>query len=123
MCTITCYLFFPDCGGYYTWSSGYIASPGYPADYMDSVSCAYTIAQPVGTTIHLSVLVLAIELYSFCEADYLEVGCRGGFCMVYGETVTLDMWIDDRLPAIVRCCLVFVCHLYILTLALLGIRL
>ena len=75
------------CGGNFTTPSGILTSPSYPENYPNNAECIYTISQPNGTVINLSVTDLEVDNYrdsffSFnsyyydddtCQTDYLEI--------------------------------------------------
>ena len=52
-----------------------VTSPEYPENYPDNADCTYTISQPTGTVILLTILSMDIEYYSdyydyFSSSDY-----------------------------------------------------
>ena len=76
------------CGGTFTDASGIITSPGYPNTYGDNESCIYTIDQPNGTFVKLTLLSIDIANFSgtwnydfdydsvdetTCGYDFLEI--------------------------------------------------
>ena len=63
-----------ECGGSFTTPNGILTSPSYPDNYPDNADCVYTISQPSGTAIVLTVHSMDIYVNSsgYC-GDYLEI--------------------------------------------------
>ena len=78
------------CGGNFSTPNGILTSPSYPENYTDNADCIYTISQPYGTIINLTVTDMEINnhqislfgfsYYSYyysddstCNTDYLEI--------------------------------------------------
>ena len=60
------------CGGNFTTLKGILTTPAYPWNYPNDVDCIYTISQPNGTYISMSILSMDID----CEgtpSDYMEI--------------------------------------------------
>ena len=57
-----------ECGGTFTFPFGTITSPSYPGNYPSNADCVYTISQPAGTAIHISIAKMEIEY----TPDYYE---------------------------------------------------
>ena len=59
------------CGGTFTDASGIITSPGFPNTYGDNESCIYTISQPNGTYVKLTLLSIDIaKHFNDYDSDY-----------------------------------------------------
>ena len=68
------------CGGLFTDASGIIMSPGYPNAYGDNESCIYTISQPNGTYVRLTLLSIDIANFTDFYYDYDTVdGIKCGY--------------------------------------------
>ena len=65
----------PTCGSTFSGSSGVLTSPNYPNNYANGIdSCVFTISQPSGTRISLSVNDFRLEGgSSSCPFDYVEI--------------------------------------------------
>ena len=61
------------CGGHFTTSNGLLNSPSYPQNYPVYTECIYTISQPNGTHVNMTILNMDIEYDSNCGWDYLEI--------------------------------------------------
>ena len=61
------------CGGHFTTSNGLLNSPSYPENYPPLTECIYTISQPNGTRVNMTILNMDIEKHSNCGWDYLEI--------------------------------------------------
>ena len=59
------------CGGSFATPNGILTSPSYPANYPDNADCVFTISQPTGTVIVMT--VHSVDIQSPCFYDYLEV--------------------------------------------------
>ncbi|CAL1544199.1 unnamed protein product, partial [Lymnaea stagnalis] len=60
-----------DCNFTLANTSGYIVSPGFPAQYPDNLYCTWTIIAPTDRFIFLS--VSSFELENNCAVDYLKI--------------------------------------------------
>ena len=61
------------CGGNFTTFNAIISSPSYPDRYPDNAECVYTISQPIGTYITITVLNMDINYHTSCYYDLLEI--------------------------------------------------
>ena len=61
------------CGGEFNNVIGHMSSPSYPNNYPANEDCIYTIMQPSGTIIMLTLLKMDIEIHMSCGNDYLEI--------------------------------------------------
>ena len=76
------------CGGNFTTPNGVLTSPLYPENYTNNADCIYTISQPSGSFINLTITALDVDIYSdpffgyysyyynnddTCNTDYLEI--------------------------------------------------
>ena len=61
-----------ECGGHFTNVSGILTSPLYPKQYLLLADCTYTISQPEGTYIILSVISLDISCHA-AGSDNIEL--------------------------------------------------
>ena len=62
-----------ECGGSFTAPNGILSSPSYPDNYPDNANCVYTISQPAGTAIVLTLHTMDINYSNTCTFDYLEI--------------------------------------------------
>ena len=60
------------CGGNFTTPSGLLTSPAYPNKHPESAECIYTITQPLGSFINISILLFDISI-KYQQNDYLEI--------------------------------------------------
>ena len=65
------------CGGIFFTPNGTFTSPSYPDNYPNSAYCIYTISQPTGTVILLSILDMEIDAYEdyydyYVDHEYYE---------------------------------------------------
>ena len=68
---VTSSTFIGTCGGEYTSSHGFIASPSYPYDpYPNNANCIYVVSQPSGTCINITITDMDIEYSS--SSDYYD---------------------------------------------------
>ncbi|XP_040209436.1 uncharacterized protein LOC120940562 isoform X2 [Rana temporaria] len=61
------------CGGLLRGVSGQFNSPGFPQSYEKDMNCSWVIEAPLGHTVILEFLSLAIEAHRKCEYDYVIV--------------------------------------------------
>lgn len=61
------------CASHYTDASGTLESPGYPSNYPDSTSCAYSVEPSSGSQFLLSFVHFSVEEADDCSYDYLKV--------------------------------------------------
>ena len=64
---------FGTCGAMFTTPYGILTSPSYPQKYQNYEDCFYTILQPNGTVIDITITSMDIEWHSTCYYDYLEI--------------------------------------------------
>ena len=60
------------CGGNFITPKGILTSPAYPRNYPNDVDCIYTISQPNGTYISMSILSMDIDCQG-TPSDYIEL--------------------------------------------------
>ena len=61
------------CGGNFTTPNALLTSPSYPARYPNNADCIYTISQPSGTYINVTILNMDVEYDSDCRYDHLVI--------------------------------------------------
>ncbi|UYV74089.1 hypothetical protein LAZ67_11002076 [Cordylochernes scorpioides] len=64
---------FPGCGGELTKSYGDFASPNYPSQYPNQISCVWIIRGFPGQSVQLTIYDLNLEGDPLCRFDYLKV--------------------------------------------------
>ena len=100
------------CGGNFTTKAGVLTSPSYPENYTDNADCTYTISQPNGTIINLTVTDMEVNndqdsswgyysYYSYyynnddiCQTDYLEIRDGGS-----RDSPLIEYLCGDEIPA------------------------
>ena len=66
-------LFYTDCGGILSGTSGNISSPNYPRFYPRSALCEWTITVNTNKTIEIVINDFILESSSTCQFDYLQI--------------------------------------------------
>ena len=61
------------CGAKFTTENGILTSPSYPEKYRENEDCYYTIIQPNGTLVEITITRIDIEFQSTCDWDYLQI--------------------------------------------------
>ena len=67
---------FPDryqCGGNYTTDTGLLASPDFPRNVIEDITCAWTITVASQHFINLKFLASYVHYITDCLADFVEV--------------------------------------------------
>uniref|UniRef100_A0A0X3NN85 Tolloid-like protein 1 n=1 Tax=Schistocephalus solidus TaxID=70667 RepID=A0A0X3NN85_SCHSO len=62
-----------DCGGYLMADTGYITSPGFPANYPPNSRCVWKIKVPTGFSVLLTFQQFDLGDQSDCPYDYIEI--------------------------------------------------
>jgi len=86
------------CGGSFNTSKGILTSPSFPGNYPNGADCIYTISQPNGTYVNISILTMDINCKG-STPDYIEM--RDGY---FEGSPLMGRFCGDRtnIPAVIQ---------------------
>eukprot|EP00795_Rhopilema_esculentum_P014104 gene14104-5092_t len=61
------------CGGFLTFSNGYIYSPNYPQNYPVNTQCVWVITVQTGHNVQINFTDFEMEAHSSCSFDYIQI--------------------------------------------------